>query len=555
MFSSKKIVITIIFILFALVHYSMAGAQTIAVFPVEDLSVGVNSPNMELTRNIAGEMEARGLHVIRESDIISFMAAQRFRWLGYLSTEDVLATRNALGADLILFGTICQRQEKRSPSYGLSLYMVRTKDAKTIWSASGGLSLVDLQRLLGINQPKSIEELWPVLVRNVLATWPSDLSQVMDEPLVFNLEEGEKSPVMQIKAVHLAPRYVRPGEVVKCIVELDNALLTGDERPQVFIRAGNRVHLAQQTPKELYYEASWTGSEIEKGIFREVGHEAIYLAAADLSPQLFEGLLTGTEEDDVYPVNLILRWPTGDKQIAYVGNYTVDSKPPDVDFVLKGKEIDGIVSFRNKVLAMPTYKVREPISHWKISVENDRGKTIIADEGEGMLPRSFFWKGQYFNGFPAEDGMYRMILDTWDRAGNQATIAKDVAYRPNPPEVYIEVTKMDQALKLKLIQDDFLVPLAYWQLEIWTAEGELLQSDNGENLPVEYEIPFVEGETAPKIEGVVLLRDILGNQTHLAIEDLNLLALKITDDNENTSEAEKSSEPEDDDSWAWLTKF
>jgi hypothetical protein len=554
MFNRLKFAVVFVLVVAGLAVHSMANAQTIAVFPVEDLSVGVNSPNINLTRSLVNEMQAKGLTVIREQDIISFMAAKRMRWLGYLETEHILQVRDDLGAELVLFGTITQRQEKRSPAYGLSLYMVRTKDAKTIWSSSGGLSLVDMQRLLGLNQPATLEELWPILVSNVLSTWPKDLSHVLDKPLIFNLEEGEKPPVLQIKAVHLSPRYVRPGEMVKCVVELEENFMPDEFMPQVYIRAGSRVHLAQQSPEALYYEAAWTGSEIEKGIFREVGHEALHLAATDLVPQFFEGVWTGMDEDDVYPVSLILKWSTGEQQIAYVGNYTVDSKPPDVDFSLKGKEINGVVSFRQEVLIVPSYNVREPTSHWQISVEDNNGNVLIGDEGDGNLPRNFFWRGQYYNGFQAEQGLYQMILSVWDRAGNKSTIAKEVSYSPNPPEMILEVNKSEQTLTVILTQDEDALPLSYWQMEIWTEQGELLKADNGQELPVEFEIPVFQGPEAPKLEGLVFLKDILGNQTRLAIEDLYLIAMRNNLDETETSEAKEDDE-KDGDSWAWLSKF
>ena len=565
MLSRNKIKIILFALMVVWVTSTAAISQTIAVFPMEDLSIGVNSPNMELTRILAEEMKARGLNVILEEDIISFMAKNRLRWLGYLETEQIILTKENLGADLVLFGTISQKKDKNSPSYGLSFYLVRTRDAKTIWTSSGGLSLVDMQRLLGLNEPTTVEELLPVLIKNVLSSWPSDLDSVLQQPLLFNLEQGEKPPILQVKEIRLTPRYVRPGEVVKCVVELEKNFLMEEYEPQIYIRAGNRIHLAQQSPEELYYEASWTGSEIEKGIFREVGNEALYLAAKDLVPQYFEGVWTGLDEDDVYPVSLILKWPTGEQQMAYVGKYTVDSKPPDLDMHLKGKEVDGIISFRDKIVALPTYNVREPLSHWQISVESDLGRVLIGDEGDGNLPRNFFWKGQLFNGFPAEEGVYNLVLNVWDRAGNMSTIAREIAYRPSPPEMYMEVVKLKDSLQLKLSQDDTEVPLAYWRLEIWGENGELLKNVDGEELPFEYNVPTPQGPETPKIKGLVLLKDILGNQTRLEIDDLYLIAMNnLGDETEKTSKSNKDSDEnkaaeendkDSDDSWVWLSKF
>jgi hypothetical protein len=176
----QKIITLLSFLVFILPALSMAHAQTIAVFPMDNLSKGKNSPNMIATRYMAGKMKEKGLQVIQEQKIINFMVSKRIRWLGYLSTENILQTKEIMGADLVLFGTIISN--KHFSSYGLILHLVRTRDAKTIWTSSDGLSLVDMQRLLGRNQPATLDGLWHVLVSNVLASWPDDLSEVLNKP-------------------------------------------------------------------------------------------------------------------------------------------------------------------------------------------------------------------------------------------------------------------------------------------------------------------------------------------------------------------------------------
>ena len=111
---------------------------------------------------------------------MSFMAANRIKWLGYLSTRDILRAGETMDADLVLLGTVIRN--KRSASYGLILNLVRTRDARTVWASSGGLSLGDIQSLLGLNQPATVKELWPYLVDDVLASWPDDLSKSLTRP-------------------------------------------------------------------------------------------------------------------------------------------------------------------------------------------------------------------------------------------------------------------------------------------------------------------------------------------------------------------------------------
>jgi hypothetical protein len=543
---------TVIAILLSVIQ---AQALTVAVFPLEDLSQGFNSPNIKLTQYLADQLVAKGLVLVEENDIIAYMAKERVRWLGYLDTDLVIKAQKSLGADFILLGTIIQRQKRNSPSFGLTLHLVRTRDAKTLWSSTAGLSLVDMQRLLGLNEPKSLDDLMPALVNNLLADWPANLDNVISQKLIFDSEAGELSPMLQVKGINLRPRFVRPGDQVKCAVELDSTV--GPENsPQIFIKVGSRVHLAQQTQEGLFYEAAWTGSEIEKGIFREVGHEALNLATNVLDAQYFEGVWPGPIGDDTYPVSLILRWPTGAQQEAFVGNYTVDSTPPDIDMILKNQQkLNGLPTFNDKIFILPDINRGEPTSHWRISVEDSQGRRVKGDEGNGRMPKKFWWDGFNFNGFPVEEGVYRLILEVWDRAGNRMETYQEVAYKPKPPDIIMEVEKVKHSLQLELDLVDKEIPLRFWRMELWSADGEYLLSADGTELPASYGITIPTGPEKAKIEGFVTVRDILGNQTRMDIADLYIMAMKDgRPDMQDTSEADKEPERKDD-SWVLLPDF
>jgi hypothetical protein len=500
---------------YGLIIASDAQAGMLAVFPVEDLSKGVNSANFKITRYLAEHLNANGLNVVQEDDILSFMVAERVRWLGYLDTDRILKAKDTLGVDLILFGTISQRNVKKSPTFGLSLNLVRTKDGKTVWSAAEGLSLVETQRILGLNEPATLDELWPILVKSVLKELPVDIKEALRQPLLFDSESGELPPTLQIKKISLSPRYAKPGE-------------------------------------GLFYEAAWTGSEIEEGIFRKIGHEALNLAAKDLDPLLFEGVWTGSIEDDVYPVSLLIRWPNGDQQSAFVGNYTVDSSPPDIDLSIRGQLINGIVTFRDQIFIKPTIENYEPNSYWRMSVKDNNGNVVMGDEGKGGVPKRFFWRGQRYDGFPVEEGIYRLILKVWDRAGNVAETFQEVAYSPQPPEMTLDVEIINNALQLVLDNVNKDIPLAYWRVEIWNDVGELLKLADGQELPVQYSIPIASENEVMKIEGAIKMRDILGNETHMDIADLYLFAMH--DDELENQETTEAPEEEKEDSWVWLSE-
>jgi hypothetical protein len=525
--------------------------QTVAVFPVADLGRGTNTPNLSVSRYLQEQVGKRGFTVVTENDLISFMAAERVRSLGFLDTRRLNLLQEKVGANLALFGTISQRLMTSSPSFGLALHLVRTMDGKTLWSGYGGLSLADMQHILGLNEPSTVDDIWPVLVRKVLADLPAEIEALTGDKLLYNAEQGEFPPTLQVRKLNLGPRYVQPGKQVKCVVELADRVEAANV-PQIFIKVGNRIHLAQQSVDGLFYEASWTGSEIEKGIFREVGSEAINLAATDLKPQFFEGVWLGSLEDATYPVSLIMRWPSGQQQMAFVGNYTVDSTVPEMMLRVDGRKINDILTFNKRISIRPSMKNAEPISRWRIEVLDENSTTVMHDTAKGALPRSFFWRGQGYSGYPVEKGTYQLKLTSWDRAENSVEATEMVVYNPIKPEITLDVSRLSEGLEISMDLVSKDIPLLYWVIEIWKQDGELLKSVNGSSLPAVFVVPMdLSAPEKVKIDGHVLLKNMLGTKVKMNIDDLYLLALrKSQNPNEETTETPE----EDDDSWAWLSE-
>jgi hypothetical protein len=69
---------------------------------------------------------------------------------------------------------------------------------------------------------------------------------------------------------------------------------------------------------------------------------------------------------------------------------------------------------------------------------------------------------------------------------------------------------------------------------------------------MQFDIPLQEDFEKEAIEGMVVLRDVLGNQTRVNITDLFLMAMQEDDlEEEETSEATE----DEDDTWAWYSDF
>jgi len=80
-------------------------------------------------------------------------------------------------------------------------------------------------------------------------------------------------------------------------------------------------------------------------------------------------------------------------------------------------------------------------------------------------------------------------------------------------------------------------------MEIWSDQGILLKTFEGEKLPVKVEVSLEQLPESSMIEGYLFAQDILGNQSRQEIKDLSLLAAQAKDpqaESEKTSPNEMS---------------
>ena len=509
-------------LLFVLIWISPAWTQTVAVYPVEDLSKGRNGINFELTEVLAERLQESGFDIVPSQEILSFMSRNRIRWVGFLESKLILQAKEELNTDFILFGTICQQRNDELPALGLSLNMVRTTDAASVWSNTNGISRADEQRILGISEPSSTDELLPIIIDTILAGMAEDLNDPSE--VYADIDRFKIASLLDMESAIIEPKYVRPGESVNCTIRLRPA--EEGKSPQIFIKAGNRVHIAMESSDGRYYQASWTGANKKPTILSRIGN-SLKLAmkpSEDSGSRILKSIWTGAGEDERYPVSLILIWPNGNQQETYLGAYTVDSTPPGIGIKLLGKEFQGKTLFNRKLRIKPILHTREPITSWEISVEKGPGEIINTESGKGSLPR-LVWNGSNTTGHVADDGEYTIFLTVQDRAGNVATASEKVTFIGSAPPVSLDVTEEDNTMKI-VLDSESNAPINHWRLDLLSETGELLKQIEGEELPynIDYTPPETGLEKAFVIEGNVLLRDILGNKTKKRFKDLLQLA-------------------------------
>lgn len=535
---------------------SYADAGSVAVFPFEDLSLGNNGVNLEFTSSIASQLREQKIIVISEHTVQSYMARNRIRWVGYLDSESILKANKEFAADYILFGTLLKKQPYSHlslPSFGITLFLVSTHDAQTVWSYSKGISRSDVQNLLGIAEPKTEDELLALLVKDVFAAWPDTL----------DFANKQTTARAEIENVTLLPKFVQPGGIVKCTIRLRQSDFL--ESPEVLVKAGNKIYFAKENGNGRQYEVSWQGSDIvmarnldtsfpEKrtsvqtsnylsGTTSSISYAPGIIPAKNAAPspftqtheaitepEVYESIFPGAGEDGSYPVSLLLRWPDGKQKVVFLGTYYVDGSPPDLQLDLKGKSLNGFVTFSDQIMVLPHMKKPEPVSRWEIVVTDAAGEEVVNEDGKGKLPRRFTWTGVTGSGAPAVDGEYAISLRTWDRAENMAIASESVVLVKKKPEIVLQAKKNEGDLDLEF-QYGGKIPLSFWSYELRSKDGLLVKQGDSEALPFAMEISQeLLAESGP-VGCFVHARDILGNLSKNKIADVVLLADQQTQTN------------------------
>jgi len=454
---------------------ALAAGAPVAVFPLQELGDGRNEVNLQFTRVLTDHLASSGNEVSRHDVVIAFMANNRIRTVGYLETFHISRVRDDLGAAFVLLGTVIQRKDRPQPSLGLTLQLVRTSDARTIWSYVGYASAGDDRRPLAIGEPRAVAELIPLLLDDILLRWPWEI-----------VGEVQRAGVVSIDTVSLQPTQVRRGGEVSVKVRLRNVWLPG-RAPRVFFKADDQLHAARVSADGSTYEASWIAGE----------------------------------KDGRFPVTLILEWPLyGRSEAALLGTYLVDGAAPLFEIDLRGTQMyQGTPMFRSELVIIPRLLVRKPLERWRLAFHDAAGKLVGADEGEGNLPERFVWQGHNKEGFVVDSGSYQVVLEAWDKAGNTAKAARQVTFERSMPEVELAVARSGRELTVDLEQAG-KVPLAYWRMEMWTREGRFLTSQEGTELPVQIGIELPVAEPDPELRGTLVLQDVLGSRTRQKVEDL-----------------------------------
>jgi hypothetical protein len=465
-----------------------ASVAPLVFFPLQDLSQGTSGINIPFTEYLADRLEESGVEIYSLETVISFMANNRIRSSGQLDTYYINKVRDELGAAFVLFGTVIQNSEiprmvvgargrlarTHDASLGLTLTLVRTYDARTVWTYVGASSSADLRKLLDIGKITSVMELQRVLGDEILSRWPG------------NIVRQEQQNIVSIGSIVLQPDRVLPGAEIHCRVSLRNTWTPG-RAPRAFFKADEQIYAASFSVDGNEYEASWIAGE----------------------------------KDGRFPVSLILEWPYyGRTETIQLGDYLVDGVPPLISLSLRDEAMQGERPiFSDEVVFVPQMLVHKPIARWDLTIRNKDDLEVASQLGNGVPPETLVWGRRNFIEGLETEGVYQAIMQVWDLAGNQARATAEFELNSKLPKVAVSAGKEGRKVTIDLKRDS-KADVAYWRLEIWSEAGKILKIAEGKELPAQIGLELPTGEEDRKIEGLLVVEDILGNKAQQQIKDL-----------------------------------
>jgi TolB-like protein len=487
MINIKTFRLTLFALALLLGSVSLGNANRIAILPVEDLSQGGNGVNFTTTHILGEILRDKGFFIADHEDVISFMVKNRVRWLGQLSSPYIRRLQEELQVEYLLLGSFSQRRESPSIALSLNLQLIRTKDARIVWSSSAELNDAEQVSLLGLSKQMDMEEIEKRVAEKALSSIPVAL---------------EPAPAVEvqhrIESVHLTPQMVKPGKLIHCRIKLEGSPSTLVQTTISFF-IDEQIIEAQYNEGENAFIASWPAGTADK-------HYAV-------SATIKQGKVLNRE--------------------IRVGHYCVDGRAPELNLQVIGQELNGIVILQKQIQILPQLKNPEPINRWQMTVRDENGNQVMGDKGDQGLPSHFSWWGQGKNGGLVQDGFYAIDLTVWDRAGNSASTQESIRVVRAKPNMILDMEKQEDNLAINLKYDGE-IPLAYWRLQIRNPNGSIIAERSGTDSSQEINLPL-KATATQDISYRLYAQDMLGN--HLQRDETPV-----------SSETETTEETEDTDS-------
>jgi hypothetical protein len=178
------------------------------------------------------------------------------------------------------------------------------------------------------------------------------------------------------------------------------------------------------------------------------------------------------------------------------------------------------------------------LESWHVEITDKDGNIVRSEDGFGMLPADFFWRGENNQYATVKDGTYFCRLFVEDKAGNRTSTAKEkIEVDKTPPETTVVLAEEnEESLTLSLKTKD-MSKIADWKVIVYDRTGAEAGKFEGEgNIPATIVCPVKEKskeDLSPEEEGVLTysleVRDIAGNRLQIERQPLKCPESKVTE--------------------------
>ncbi|MCD4788047.1 MAG: Ig-like domain repeat protein [Desulfobacterales bacterium] len=467
--------------------------KRIALMPFDTFTV--ENMSFDMTRFISDCLVKNEFEVISQDILENFLAKRRIRRTEFLDKPTIREMGTALKANILMLGSVDLLEDGENPQIAMNAQMINCFDSSVVWASSISRTGDDFATFLGIGRITSLQKLIGITVEELLSNLPSTVNVIVD------MDSSSITPI-EIGYAGFSPDVLRGGETTRVSIEVKEI-----------------------TKKLRDIRAFVLDSEID-------------LKTKD--GRWYTGTISAPFIDGVYSLKIYVsdRWNRL-FSVNSAANLTVHNSPPEVTLLFQKRLIspnnDGINDY---IQFFPELLKAITLESWRVEITDKDGNIVRSEDGFGMLPTDFFWRGENNQYTTVKDGTYFCQLFVEDKAGNRTSTAKEkIEVDKTPPETTVVLAEEnEESLTLSLKIKD-ISKIADWKVVVYDRTGaEAGKFEGEENIPATIVCPVKEKsneDLSPEEEGVLTysleVRDIAGNRLQIERQPLKYPESKVTE--------------------------
>jgi TolB-like protein len=466
------------------------GIKTVAVMPFTAFAKSDRS--IDLTRLVTDFFVKHNFRVISQDVLEGFLAKKRIRRSDFLDRSTIREMNAELKADALITGSATLLAKDKNPLVSINAQMIECVDASIVWANSASCTGEDFITFLGLGKITSLKKLAGVVVDNLFESLPKSIDPQVPPILPFEVVQASFSP-----------KVLRGGKRVNLSIEVRN--INGQIQDIRAFILDTKIDL--KTKDARWYTGAFTAPTIE----------------------------------GVYPLKLYVtnRW---NKlfTIDAVATLEVHNVAPDIALFCQERLIspnnDGVNDY---IQFFPKILKAAALESWRFEIKDKDGNLVRSEDGFGMLPEGFVWRGRNNRNNKVKDGTYFYRLITADKAGNvSVTPEETLMVDTTAPEVQLFLVSKDEEEITLNVQTEDMNKIAGWELTIFDSQGNEAEKLEGngdiptsiklaEGLKGKLEDGRLEGKNLPTY--FLYVSDVAGNRLEVTKQPLKQVALEKTE--------------------------